>query len=249
MFRTATASRTDGRSLVLRHGFTAVAVAMLTLAMIMAPAKEAQAGKRGIAIGVGVVGGLIILNEISKNRGRKYGKGSGKSYGKNKYYNKSNKTQTAKARKGRKNSDSTENAEIEQGSTAGDDEVIAARAPSDDDSGPNSSSIAGEHVVTSATESAAAAAPPTQTGALGAEVGKVELISTSAEIKSAQEHLAFMGHDIPEANGVLDLKTKIAIMEFQDKLGSPATGQLTVEQLQTLYKRASAQVGTAAAQK
>jgi hypothetical protein len=65
-------------------------------------------------------------------------------------------------------------------------------------------------------------------------------ISTPAEITSAQEHLKFMGYDIPQASGALDLETTIAIIEFQESIGAPTTGLLTREQLGMLFQKAAA---------
>jgi hypothetical protein len=64
-------------------------------------------------------------------------------------------------------------------------------------------------------------------------------IATSAEITLAQGHLQFMGYDIPQASGAVDLKTKIAIMQFQDSIGAPTTGLLTRGQLQMLFQKAA----------
>ena len=64
-------------------------------------------------------------------------------------------------------------------------------------------------------------------------------ISTSAEITLAQGHLQFMGYDVPQASGSVDLKTKIAIMQFQDSIGAPTTGLLTRGQLQMLFQKAA----------
>ena len=63
------------------------------------------------------------------------------------------------------------------------------------------------------------------------------LVSTPDEIKAAQQHLKFMGYDIVQENGTVDPKTKSAVMQFQDSIGAPVTGDLTVEQLQTLFKK------------
>ena len=44
-----------------------------------------------------------------------------------------------------------------------------------------------------------------------------------------------MGYDIPHESGAMDVKTKSAVMQFQDSIGAPVTGDLTTEQLQTLF--------------
>lgn len=61
------------------------------------------------------------------------------------------------------------------------------------------------------------------------------LISASDEIKAAQQHLRFMGYDIPQETGTMDAKTKSAVMQFQDSIGAPVTGDLTTDQLQMLF--------------
>ncbi|MEI9902387.1 MAG: peptidoglycan-binding domain-containing protein [Hyphomicrobium sp.] len=60
-------------------------------------------------------------------------------------------------------------------------------------------------------------------------------IASNSEIKAAQQHLQYMGYDVRDISGTLDLKTKIAIMQFQDSIGQPSTGVMTVKQLQTLF--------------
>lgn len=66
-------------------------------------------------------------------------------------------------------------------------------------------------------------------------------IATPQEIKSAQQHLQFLGYDIPDASGVLDIKTKVAILQFQDSIGAKTSGELTHEQLQLLFVKVAAQ--------
>jgi hypothetical protein len=51
-----------------------------------------------------------------------------------------------------------------------------------------------------------------------------------------------MGYDVPRASGSMDLKTKVAIMQFQDSIGAPTTGVLTREQLQMLFLKAAARL-------
>lgn len=69
--------------------------------------------------------------------------------------------------------------------------------------------------------------------------GNTAKISTAAEIKSAQQHLKYLGYDVPSESGSVDLKTKIAVMQYQESLHAPTTGELTVEQLQLLFKKAA----------
>lgn len=63
------------------------------------------------------------------------------------------------------------------------------------------------------------------------------IISASDEIKAAQQHLRFMGYDIPHETGTMDVKTKSAVMQFQDSIGEPVTGDLTTDQLQMLFMK------------
>jgi hypothetical protein len=71
--------------------------------------------------------------------------------------------------------------------------------------------------------------------AKAAAAGGAAVISSPDEIKAAQQHLRFMGYDITQENGVVDAKTKSAVMQFQDSIGAPVTGDLTVDQLQMLF--------------
>ena len=86
------------------------------------------------------------------------------------------------------------------------------------------------------------AAVPSGSLTVPANTASPSSISTPAEITSAQEHLKFLGYDVPEASGTMDLKTKIAIMQFQDAIGAPTTGLLSREQLQRLFQEAAARL-------
>jgi peptidoglycan hydrolase-like protein with peptidoglycan-binding domain len=97
---------------------------------------------------------------------------------------------------------------------------------------PAYSTSADPAVTASPVAVATTAAPPAPAGGI---------ISTPDEIMSAQQHLKFMGYDVPQANGILDLKTKIAVMQFQESAGKPTTGQLTYEELQMLFQKVAAQ--------
>jgi peptidoglycan hydrolase-like protein with peptidoglycan-binding domain len=77
---------------------------------------------------------------------------------------------------------------------------------------------------------------PSQVKSIGG-TGGAAIISASDEIKAAQQHLRFMGYDIPQETGVIDTKTKSAVMQFQDSIGAPVTGDLTTEQLQMLFMK------------
>jgi len=90
----------------------------------------------------------------------------------------------------------------------------------------------------------ALAGNPTPTPTTPAPGTSLQVISTPAEITSAQNHLKYMGYAVPEATGTIDLKTKIAIMQFQDSIGGPVTGVLTMDQMQTLFQKAAAKQST-----
>ncbi len=181
----------------------------------------AHAGSRGVGVGIGVGAGLQILNQLSK--GATASKGSAK---KKTATGSSNKKTTRKAKQQRDNSGEAkttakrdETPEPEQAKTEPQPSLPAAAA--------------------AATVPAAAVAAPTVTGAVPTDSGQsASLISTREEVTSAQEHLRYLGYDVPAMTGVIDLNTKIAIMKFQDSIGAPPTGGLTVDQLQKLYARA-----------
>ncbi|MCC7254008.1 peptidoglycan-binding domain-containing protein [Hyphomicrobium sp.] len=73
------------------------------------------------------------------------------------------------------------------------------------------------------------------TGSTASVQGASALISSPDEIKAAQQHLRFMGYDIAQETGTVDAKTKSAVMQFQDSIGAPVTGDLTIDQLQMLF--------------
>jgi len=65
------------------------------------------------------------------------------------------------------------------------------------------------------------------------------VISTELEIAAAQEHLRFLGYDVPANSGKLDLNTKITVMKYQESIGAEPTGAITTEQLQSLFVKAA----------
>ena len=69
------------------------------------------------------------------------------------------------------------------------------------------------------------------------------VISTPAEITSAQEHLRYLGYEPGSVSGTMDAGTLNAIKTFQGAIGAPQTGLLTVEQLQALFVRAAEKQG------
>lgn len=193
------------------------ALALLSCCAVILSIGTAQAGSRGIGVGIGVGTGLQILNELSK------GTKANKSSAKKRTATGSNKKTTKKAKQQRdsgseakttsKSKDTSEQPKVEE----------TAEQPA-------------------AAPVAAAIAAPTVTGAVPMVTGpESNLISTKEEVTSAQEHLRYLGYDVPAMTGVLDINTKIAIMKFQDSIGAQATGGLTVDQLQRLYAIADEQ--------
>lgn len=210
-----------------RSAMTCAMVMAFCVSLLAWPVSEAQAQRRGVGIGLGVAGGLSVLNELSKVGTTKKGKSSkssasGKSSKKKTYGSKSKGSGSSTAKKDDDDSGTTgkadESAE-ESASTTATGSVDAARQPT-------------PAAVQSAPSGTAALAA---TGVAATAASDAKTISSKSEIKSAQEHLKYMGYDVPELNGTLDLKTKIAVMQFQDSIGAESTGNLTVKQLQTLF--------------
>lgn len=159
----------------------------------------AVAGKRGVSVGAGIAG-AILLNELAKGGGKK----------------KAAKGQRAKksvATKSKKQRPKEAVPEVE-------DDAVAVKKDSAD------SGLAKETITTGSTGAAAKPA---------AAVTGAGIVSRPDEIKAAQQHLRFMGYDIPQETGAIDAKTKSAVMQFQDSIGAPVTGNLTTEQLQMLF--------------
>jgi hypothetical protein len=200
-----------------RFGF-GVAFAILAVVFSAASFATAEAGSRNVGVGIGVGAGLQILNQLSK--GTSANKGSTKK----RTATGSNKKSTKKGKQQRDNdgeANSTAKASDEPDSKDTDAGADAQSAT------PSSANLAAP---------AGAVAAPAVTGAIPAVAGPASnMISTTEEITSAQEHLRYLGYEVPAMTGVLDLNTKIAIMKFQDSIGAPSTGGLTVDQLQRLY--------------
>ncbi|MDQ8700622.1 peptidoglycan-binding domain-containing protein [Hyphomicrobium sp. LHD-15] len=211
-------------SLTGKSRFHAICVAVAVFCMLVPPIGPAKAGSRGVGVGIGVGAGLQILNQLSK------GTTASKGTAKKRTATGTSKKTTKKAKQPRdnggeekitsKDKDASEQTQVE---------AAAEKQPS-------------PPAAASAAAAAAAVAAPTVTGAVPTVAGPApNLISTKEEVTSAQEHLRYLGYDVPTTTGVLDLNTKIAIMKFQDSIGAQATGGLTVEQLQRLYARADEQ--------
>ena len=207
--------------------------------------------KRGIPIGGGVSGALILLDKLSSVKGKKSKSSSGSSLSskKKKSYAKKSDDSESLPRTSKKTSGPSEKYEVKRksnsdgnGSMAEDTQSIGngvakskqtvARPESEsrtDKAADQPATTAPQSAVAAAAEKAAPAGPA--------------LISTPAEIKAAQDHLRYLGYDLPVNNGTSDLNTKIAIMKYQDSIGAPSTGFLTVEQLQTLFMKAAEKQG------
>jgi hypothetical protein len=195
--------------------FTALALCVSLLAWATS---SAQAQGRSVAIGVGVLGGVQLLNKLAK--------GGSKSSARSRSTSKSSSSKSKKTYAAKKKS-------------------TGSAARSKDDDAPAKSEPAIENAAASAQSPAApaaatgAAAVATGAAAGTAVAGEAMAISSKSEIRAAQEHLKYMGYDVHDASGTLDLKTKIAIMQFQDSIGEPSTGVMTVKQLQTLFLKVS----------
>lgn len=176
-----------------------LAGALLVVACLALNIHPAVAGKRGVSVGAGIAG-AILLNELAKGGGKK----------------KAVKTQRAKksvATKPKKQRPKEAAPEVEE-------DAVAVKKDSAD------SGLVKEPITTGST--GAAAKPVAAASGAG-------LVSRPDEIKAAQQHLRFMGYDIPQETGAMDAKTKSAVMQFQDSIGAPVTGDLTTEQLQMLF--------------
>lgn len=192
--------------------------AMLALGLAFAAvAPAAEAGSRSIGVGIGVGTGLQILNQLSKG-------GSG-STRKRSYSKKTGTGHSIKSTKKGKTQPRNDNDRAKTATSKADDGGEAPSKSNGKEAGvaPNSQPGA----------SATIATVPATTAALPAGAGN--FISTREEITSAQEHLRYLGYEVPATSANLDLDTKIAVMKFQDSIGAEATGALTTEQLQRLY--------------
>lgn len=249
----------------------AIALMALAIAFAMASAapSEARSRGRGIAIGGGIVGGLILLNELSKESGRykhrrahrdyseddrprhrrSWSKKSKRSYssrddddGSSRKY--SSKKSRKHYSKSKRHDDEEDTAKTDDAATGQDEaQKDEAAQKQDADDKAAAEAAAGKDVEDGVTVEEGDADPAkagAQPGAgIAASVDGDAIISTAPEIKVAQEHLKFLGYDVPSATGTLDSKTKIATIQFQESLGVPTTGELTVNQLQALLVKAS----------
>lgn len=180
-------------------------VAVMALLTAMTVPSEARSRGRNIAIGVGVVGGLLILDKMSRAERRSYrSRGWSRRHASRgeEHYRRS------KSKKRRSYDSDDEQASVSRRKEK------PARKESDDDTVKETASIDAPEVK-------------------GAAVGQV--ISTPAEISAAQDHLRYLGYDVPHTTGIIDERTKAAALAFQTSIGATATGELTTEQLQALF--------------
>lgn len=201
---------------------------------------EAQ-NNRGIGIGLGVAGALIALDKLSTGKGKKSKSSSSSSSKKSKSISKkkndAGQTRSAKQSSGTssRTAAKSKSQKIDDGIGERQDEINATAGQpvtTKNSSGTGSTASPGQGV---AAASPVAVAPTSRLTAPASPL----LISTPAEITAAQEHLKYLGYDVQTTSGTLDLNTRIAAMKYQDSIGAPATGELTVEQLQLLFRKAA----------
>lgn len=192
---------------------------LTAICLLMAATPSADARSRGISIGIGVGTGLVILKSLSGGKSRQR---AGRYSRSKKYGTRSSRmVHSARRSKGksRRNMDGDDSIPVE----AATEPATVEPAEAQTQPAPATGSTA-----------------PAVTGALPtAAVGASEKISTTAEITAAQEHLRYLGYDVPSISGSVDLPTKIAVMKFQESISAPTTGELTVEQLKRMFVLAS----------
>lgn len=186
------------------------------MAFLAAACGAVEAGSRNVGVGIGVGAGLLLLDQLSKSK-------SGKKSSSKKRRN----DEAPRTSKAKKQPRDVEESQPETASKASDDKSS---------NGADTPAVGAQPAATAPPVTTTATTAPAATAALPAPLAvSSNVLSTPDEITSAQEHLRFLGYDVAATTGVLDLNTKIAIMKFQDAIGAPATGELTVQQLQRLY--------------
>lgn len=209
-------------------------VLMLAVGIVLlGQAHPSEARSRGVKIGIGVGTGLQILQNLDRGsqqyRSRRSQRSSARKHKPRSSRHTSRRSESKSRRASSKRSKKSTVAKSQGPTEAIDDSVPAA-----DGSIPaNEGSVAAMPTETGSTDRNAGMPNPALPMAASVK------ISTPAEITSAQEHLRYLGYDIPSTSGSVDLATKIAIMKYQDSLKAEPTGELTVEQLQQLYKLAA----------
>lgn len=216
-----------------------VSAALLTTLALIAvalalPAHNAEAGSRNIGIGAGIVGGAILLKELSK---------AGKTTKKKSIASKKTTKKTATAKK--KSGNSTASKSDGKSRKSANTEESAEPASTGETPRTATAAPAAPSQVVPAASGTAALAAKGVTASAANGTPEAKAISSKSEIKAAQEHLKYMGYDVPEVDGTLGIKTKIAMMQFQDSIGEPSTGILTTKQLQTLFIKVSEKTATA----
>jgi Putative peptidoglycan binding domain len=239
----------------------ALTIFALCFAFMAAGMTSAEAGRRGrgigIAVGVGVLG-AIIANEAARAEERAYRRSersyrertSRRYYDDDYYYeddyrgpakkkkrastqSKPSKVKTVKAKQPDYVAAPVVAAPQEKTEPATSETAAASPDPNADNSYlPQTDRKAADRKVAEP-ERHTAAADPAPAPAAGPVAAAI--ISTPEEIKSAQEHLQYLGYDIPAASGKMDAQTKSAIREFQQSRGAVPTGALTYDQLQELF--------------
>lgn len=79
------------------------------------------------------------------------------------------------------------------------------------------------------------------TGPLVSDASAADIITTPDEILAAQQHLQTLGYDVPEPDGLINVRTKSAVLLFQESIKAPITGDLTREQLLLLFQKVAKQ--------
>jgi hypothetical protein len=217
-----------------------VALAMLGFLALAPNNASAQSSGIRIGIGGGVLGTILNSKTLGGSTSKKKS-ASSRSSGKSSASAKKKKSSVAsksksKSKRSRKNDD-----DEEQDTAARDDKADDKSAETHaDEPAEKTDAHASKDAGTSPPQATPVNAPAAQ--AVAPPVTE-PVITSASEIKAAQQHLKYMGYDVPSADGALDLKTKIAVMQFQHSLGAPTTGTLTVQQLRTLFSQAVAKQG------
>jgi hypothetical protein len=195
---------------------------MAAVGLCLSLPSAAIAQTRGIGIGIGVGTGIMVLKGLSNSV--KSG-----SKGKSSKATASSKSKKRYAAKKKSSGGSSKSRKEEETDIAkdGDDAARETTSASPDAAAATAKPSAGPGLPPDTGSAAAIAAGATATDALA--------ITSKSEVAAAQQHLQYMGYDVRDVSGTLDLKTKIAVMQFQDSIGQPSTGVMTVKQLQTLF--------------
>lgn len=267
-------------SRALRAGLTSVCLVALAGVITFAHVPPAEAGRKGVSIGLGVAAAVIIANQLASKKAKGKSAYSSGSSGKKKHASKERKSTSEKksdttSRKSKNDGSSYASRSTStgkksryaadgvpsrgKGSSAGtaksyEDQRSAHTDDGSADAEGKSADVPAREVSAAPptvteqgssipTDGKLAVAPPAVvTGATALArpaIAAPAIISTPSEIVAAQEHLRYLGYDVSAISGVVDPATRSAVMKYQQSLGAPATGDLTVEQLQALFKTAA----------